>query len=537
MTKKTSENKQKKIIEMTAAGSSNADIGKKLGINPTTVRNYLKKFGDEVAQSGYETACFNHNAPTMAEVFELAKDLKYHNATAGEALSALPVYKAFKECDVIEEQYADVIAICTDLYGKDLLQSALELKDLKDTTGRSFKQLAADGHKKSVRLTELETELKQVKQQVDKAKAKLKQLEQKQKTAEEKCKLTVAHFAAEEMVATINFESKMKELSLNFERLESVEALAELLNKQQLSDEQIADWLQKLELIDQAEWSLDVFSRILQKTKLLAGKDNGKALLSALETFGGLLAFNHEIQEEVKQLEEKAAGLAETAELKAQLDDEVAKAQAEIEYGKKASGSLIWVTNRVETLETRKDELEKELLEMEKAITSHQRKMEKLAQETSTMEAIAMDAQAKLAERDAIAAEMEHLKAKAAELTGSMDFAKSFMAMVHSQDKKDLALFCESLPGIVSDVNSGAYSLGAAKQQLIGEIAGDAYTEWHCSKCQASFWAEKKPKSMNKPYCPSCGFSVRVEVGKSSLDTLKAVQPHPHFGKDATSNQ
>ena len=108
-------------------------------------------------------------------------------------------------------------------------------------------------------------------------------------------------------------------------RLILVETLALTLKKAKISNPGLQDYIERQELLNKAEISIDVFADILKKSKVATLGDKGKQLLDLMTECGSLVETVNKQQVKKQLLINELSNLEQQAKLKGKLEVEINK--------------------------------------------------------------------------------------------------------------------------------------------------------------------------------------------------------------------
>jgi hypothetical protein len=115
----------------------------------------------------------------------------------------------------------------------------------------------------------------------------------------------------------------MEQTGMDKERLKKVEVLALALKKGGIENQQLEEYLQRQQQLNEAGIDVFLLTEILDKAGVATAKDKGKLLLDRLTEYGSLSQTNQMLELKIGALEKEAAGLEEKATLKGKIQADV----------------------------------------------------------------------------------------------------------------------------------------------------------------------------------------------------------------------
>jgi len=156
-------NKKQNVIKLLFSGLAYDDIASDVGVAKGSVVNIIEEFkGGKLLvppnMSGY-----------LDELRHLVVDMKKHNTTINQLKSYNTLYNKMKEMDVGIDQIDQWLDICQDISTETVtnskfVESALQLAQLKVTTGHDPESVVAEFHNKYEAVKKLKAEIKQANQ-------------------------------------------------------------------------------------------------------------------------------------------------------------------------------------------------------------------------------------------------------------------------------------------------------------------------------------------------------------------------------------
>jgi predicted transcriptional regulator len=523
MVKKLSENKVSKIFQYLFKGYTQVDIGSRLGITQASVSIHVSQFKYLAQQQGIMAAAKEYNVMDEVQIlYDLAVDLKKAKKTVEEASSGLKMVLLFHECGVKEEDYPDLIQACTKMKSDDAANAAVELNQLENDTGKTWKEIVAQA-KSSYK------DLEQTQSQITSTAAKLKASKEELATIQNQKKLVDHELAA--YLKKINVQKKqadqalaahMKQVGLDMNRLKLVEELAIALKEGPDSDTDLAKYVEHQKLLNQAGLSLENFTVIVKQSKVMTGDDGGKALAEKLHKFGSLDKSIETQKNKLDLLTEKTAGLEEKAKLKAKIETDIVKLKAEQAARESVVAELASAEKKLAKLQHDVTDLfyKREVLIQD--IKQKEEHLGHLDDEIADKEHKVSDLSELGAKRSAISAILADLEAKKKlEMTEREVFQSFLSVMGSSLSAEAMEKFIATSPQLLAVAKKGEYSPELLRNFIIKELSGGTLEIWRCISCQARFYVDKPAKTSYTGYqCPSCRSSL-VETDVNGPEIIK----------------
>ena len=504
MPKKLSFFKVGKIINMYLHGYSQTAIAHKLKIDQSTVSFQVGKFKARAEEVGIVAAGEEYGVmmDDIEMLHSLAVDLQAAGCTVEEAVAGLVVVSAFKELG-IEQDYPSVIKAAAKLHKEGFLDSAIELTALEQSTGMDYQEIVDEAAKASQQLEKALIQLEETSDKLNNAKNDLANIENKKKLADD------------------DLTAYMEHIGVDKDRLKKVETLALALKKGGIKGQQLEEYLQRQQQLNEAGIDVNVFTEILEKAGVATAKDKGKLLLDMLAEYGGLSQTNQALQLKVGSLEKEAAGLEEKAMLKG-------KIQADIEALKAEKATL---EPYITELHAQKDELSKvkeevsylskKQAQIENEIADQEFHKATLTEEIKLLKETTGGLEERKAEYDAVSASLSEVEEKLASENKRLQIFDSFLGFVKSSAVEALETFADNAAYYVEAVKNGKSSSKLVRNMLIQELTGGILQVLKCTQCGGEFVVDKKPVVPDNYYCPLCGSGFYVKVDKDALEILR----------------
>lgn len=503
MPKKLSQFKVGKILKLYLQGYSQTAIAHKLNIDQSTVSFQISKFKARADEVGIAGAAEEMGIMYEIEMLHsLAVDLMKEKLTVEEAAAGLRVVSAFEKLG-IEQDYQSVIKIAAIMHKEGFLDSAIKLDELAQNTGMTYEEIADEAAKVSQQLEKDRAQLKEIAGKLDNVKNDLANMESKKK------------------LATDDLAAHMEQVGLDKDRLMKVETLALTLKKTGIENQQLEEYLQRQQQLNEAGISIDMFTSILEKAGVATAKDKGKMLLNMLTEYNSLSQANQALKLTVGVLEKEAAGLEEKAALKGkiQADIDALKAEkaslepyvSELHVQKDQLGK---VKNEVSQLSNKQTEIEHKIANLE----SHKAS---LTEEIKLLEETTGGLEKRKAEYDAVSASLSEVEERLSRENRRLRIFDSFLGFVKSSAIEKLDEFTQNLPYLIDDVKAGNHSPELIRNMLIQELTGGTLQVLRCTQCEVEFVLDKQPSVTGNYYCPLCGLGYYVKVDKDALEILK----------------
>jgi predicted transcriptional regulator/predicted nucleic acid-binding Zn-ribbon protein len=519
MVKKLSDTKVSKIFQLYFLGYSQTEIANKLKITQASVSIHVSQFKYLVGQQGIMAAAEECGVMDEVQVlYGLAVDLKKAKSTVEEAKTGLKVATVLQECGVEEEEYGDLIKTCEKIKNEGYLFAAVELSQLEDSTGMSYKDIVSEYKSTSKQLTQAKKELQDIHGEINSSNKELDNINKQKQLAKQDLK---AH---------------MDKVGLDMHRLEMVEALALALKEAGVHNQALLAYIQRQQLLNKAGIGIDLFATIIAKVNVITSQDHGKKLFSLLSEYGNLCDANKALQLQNESLAKQTAGLEQQAKLKGEIQGEIANLKAEKASLEPQVANLhtqkdelkliqnqhIQIYHEVKTLTSYKEGLEQKINQME----THRESLEK---EIELRELKVSDLNEVESKRAAILKEIAELQAKFEHDQRRWDTYQGFLGLVKSTSKDELQKSARMLPDIIESLpeNLSVKDIDFLKDYVLQDLTGKKLPFLlKCNTCGASI-ATDKPEPASGYQCTNRGPFLEspheVIVQKNPLAMLKEV--------------
>jgi predicted transcriptional regulator len=529
MVKKLSDTKVSKIFQLYFQGYSQTEIANKLGITQASVSIYISQFKSLAQQQGIMAAAEEHQVMDEVQtLYDLAVDLKKAKKTVEEASSGLKMSLLFQECGVKEEDYPNLIQACTKMMSDDAAKTAVELNQLENATGKTWKEIVEQAKSAHEELEQTQAQIVNTVAKLKASKEELATIQNQKKLAAQDLTAYLKKIDAQKKQADLTLAAHMKQVGLNMNRLKLVEELAIALKEGSDSDKDLAQYIKRQKLLNQAGISLDNFMAIVKQAKVMTADDGGKALAEKLHKFSGLDKAIETQENKLDLLTEKTAGLEEKAKLKAKIETDIVKLKAE----QAARESVV--------VELASDE--KKLAKVQHDVTDFFYKQEVLIQNIkqkeeslSHLDEEIVDKEHKVsdlseleAKRSAVSTILADLEAKKKLEVTEREVFESFLGVMGSSlSAEPMEKFIATSPQLIAVAKKGGYSPELLRNFIIKELSGGTLEIRRCISCQARFYVDTPAKTSYTGYqCPSCGSSL-VETDVNGPDIIKKALAAP----------
>ncbi len=144
MPQKLSPYKLSKMMALYFDGYSQSQIASKLKINQATVSLHVSKFKSLTEQEGLQAAAEEYGVMDQVEALHsLAAELKKAKLTVEEAKASLKMVNQLQHLGVKEEDYKDLIQVCTKMKDEGYIDDAVKLSKLENASGMTHGELVA----------------------------------------------------------------------------------------------------------------------------------------------------------------------------------------------------------------------------------------------------------------------------------------------------------------------------------------------------------------------------------------------------------
>jgi len=526
MVKTLSETKVSKMFTLYFKGLSQTEISNKLKITQASVSIHISKFKSLVEQQGIMAVAEEYGVmDQVKELYDLATDLKEAKRTVEEASDGLKMELLFQECGVAQENYGNVIEICEKLKQEDCFNAAFELNSLEKGTGFSYKELVDEYKGFTDQLNQATENLQKITGEIHDSTEELTETNKHNKLAIQDLKI------------------HMQKLGLDEHRLEIVEALALSLKKAKISNQGLQDYIKRQELLNKAELSIDVFSDILDKSKVVTLGNKGKKLLDLLTECGSLVEAIDKQQAKKQALLKEVSNLEEQASFKGTLEAEVSKLKADkatleahiaVLEKQEKSYNIRWQNKQIEIGQL--------MLAIEQEQASLQGLKEKktiIEKEISDKQTTNQDLDININLKQQKVSDLTQLEGKKNELTNEMNrvgtrldkekerlvILDGFLGLVQLAPAQGLKGLAPVLPTMLKDAEQGIHSPELLRNQVLGTLTGGTFKIWRCPECNAMFYVDKLPSAQGY-VCPCCHSDPIFLVYKNETEMLRIVLPN-----------
>lgn len=485
-----------------------------LHIDQSTVSKYVGKFKAMVDQRGMDAALlqvgvgYNHEE-TEAIVAEFQKS----DLTIADIAIALQIEKVLQQSGVKHEAYHSLIQTAKKATNGGFMAAALELHKLEEENAMTYGEVVLEAQATSQQLEKQQAETQKLSAEISVLKAEKAEIE----TAKKK--------------ASADLALHMKQIGIDEERLQKVEALALALKKAKVPDTALPAYIERQEALNKAGIGIDVFHQILQQVHLATASDGGKLLLSLLTEYNGLAATLTTQQAKKEELDKKVSNLEQLVQFRAQLaniveqlkgekahlDSKVAELQAQVQEMEKARNhwhglaSYEYAANK--ELAKQKAAIEAEIAgkkalnsSLDKQIKSKQEHVIGLAQLESKHDALVPKI-----------AEMEERVIKEGKRWLAFE---GFLGLLQGTSPEELQKWVDASPALLEEVKEGKRSPGIVRNFILKSLAGPRLQVLKCS-CGARIYFDGNP-ALDTYVCPSGTWGHVVTVDKNATEILKA---------------
>jgi len=450
----------------------------------------------------------------VKELHSLSAELKKSHLTVEEAKTGLKAAVAFEECGVQPEEYQDIVDTCLKTHNEGFLAAAMELHKIEESSGMTFDEIVKQASASKGQLQSDKKELLAVQEQIGQAKKTLVTWDHK-KTGAEK-----------------DLQQFMQKVGVDYQRLEKVENLAMALKKAGVTDETLGAYVQRQNLLNGANISIDVFVKILNLAKVPTAADGGKNLFKRLTEYGNLDETIIAMKQEKQLLTNDVKDLGEKAKLKGELNTEITHLQAqkkELEGSMKAIDNLYdFTSKRVKKLQADINSLLEYQANINTDISQKEEVKKKLSDEIESKQQKVADLASIEAKRDAAIAKLADVNAEIAKLDAQAEAKKQHLAVceaiegyIQSTSLEKQGKFIAMLPKLLEEVKQREYSKNFIRAYIFKELTGGTLRVLQCVSCGARFFVDK-PAEATGYLCPVCGIREKVFVDKDEVDILIA---------------
>ena len=504
MTQKISPNKISKMMALYFEGYSQSAIANKLNVDQSTVSLHVSKLKSLVDQQGIKAAGEEFDIMNTVEALHsLAAELKKSKITVEEAKVGLKMVSTFQKLGVKAEDYQDVIQAATKMKNEGFLESAVKLNKLEESTGMTHEELVVQSANTYQQLKNDQQDLQIVTGALNAAKEDLVVIEN------------------QKQLASQDLQAHMQQIGVDMNRLSLVEELAATLKKAGVSNDNLKDYIQRQQLLDEAGISIGIFVSILEKADVVTSKDHGEGLFQMLAEYGSLSEANKTLKAKAQLLEKETSNLDKRAQLKGEIEGNINELKAEKASLEAYVSQLYQQKNTLDNIKSdiissagRKDKLKQEITELEIYKGS-------LSDDIKSMEKKVVNLKELEAKHDAVSASLSETEAKLNREKRRWEIFESFLSLVQSSSIPQLENFIEGLPYQLDLVKAGSSSPQSLWELIIRNLTRDTLQVLKCNSCKANFVVDKPSNTLGY-FCPVCGLSFSVTIDKDALAILKA---------------
>lgn len=506
MTQKLSPHKLSRMMSLYFEGYSQSAIANKLKVNQSTVSLHVSEFKSLVEQQGLKTAAEEFDIMDEIEALHsLAAELKKSKITAEEARVGVKMEQLFHKFGIKQEDYKNLVQGCMKMNSEGFIASAVKLNQLENSTGMTYKQVVAQFASTYQQLQETQENLQIVTGKLSKSKEEL------------------ANIDTQKKIATQDLETHLKKIGVDMNRLTLVEDLALTLKKTNISNEELGDYIQRQQILNKSDISLDIFITIVEKAKVLTLHDKGKELLKILSEYGGLTKATEALQTEVQSFEKQVDDLEQKAKFKGEIEGNIVKLKAERASLETCVAQLSTEKNTLAQTQKEVSSLTEKKAILKQDITGMEEYKSLLANDIEAKEQKVGDLNELEVKHDKVSASLSTIEAKEAREVTRWQIFESFLGFIKSSSFEELGKFIEVLPNLLSEVKQGKYSPELLRLLILNNLIGEALLLLQCTSCKAKFGIDKPPTSLQGYKCPICGSSYPVTVDQDGVATLKTV--------------
>ena len=519
MTVKLSSTKITKIFRLYFQGFTQTAIAGKLGIDQTTVWFYLAEFTTMADEEGLlATAKEFGIMEIVKELHSLGAELKKSGRTVEEAKTGHKMLLLFQKCGVEEDEFADLIQACKKMDNEGNLFASIELSQLEDENGTSYEGIVADFKSTSKQLAQAKKEAKNIHGEINSSNEELEKINKQKKLANQDLK---AH---------------MDKVGVDMHRLEMVEALALALKEETVTDQELAGYIQRQELLNKAGIGINVFAKILEETKTATYTDNGKKLFDMLAEYNSLAEGIHKLQTNNQTLTKELSNLKQVSTFKGKLVGEINKLEIDLAS---LEGHVVQLKEQEKEnaaqLEENKNELEVVINSVYTAqdfyngLTEKKKIIEyEISQKQNTRDSLDEEIKLKNPKVSDLNLKHEQLVKEDAELELKVNKEKArwkvfegFLGLVNASSIDDLRKAARTMPKIVEEAQDDKYKPEFLKNSILKDLAGPGFQTLRCTSCDLRFAVGRSASKDANYHCPICGMLHSVTVDKDVGMILK----------------
>ncbi|MFC1866245.1 hypothetical protein ACFLYB_06000 [Chloroflexota bacterium] len=512
MTVKLSSTKTTKIFRLYFLGFTQTAIAGKLKVNQATVSLYLAEFTAMADEVGLLAAAKEFEIMELVmELHSLGAELKKSGLTTEDAKKGLKMALLFQECGIEEDEYGDLIQTYKKMDNEGYLFAAVELSQLEDEHGTSFEGIVDEYKGTSKQLAQAQNKLQDTHGEISSSTKELENINKQKKLADQ------------------DLKTHMDKVGVDMHRLKMVEALALILKKAGIPDQELPDYIQRQQSFNKAGISANLFTAIITTVNVVTSQDHGNKLFSLLSEYGSLMEVCAELKAQAIAIKEQLVGLEQQAKLKTTIEMDINKLKAQ-----KASlephvadlhsqyQSIVMLQNDIAILTPEKEALELRCGSLKMQVMELNNGIETKEKEIADLKELEL-------KHDAVLKEIAELQAKFEHDQKRWEIYQGFLGLVQSSSKDELLKSAKTLPALVESLPEKPFTkdLDFYKNYLLEDLTREKLPVlFECRTCGVRF-AMGKQEANTAYQCPNEESPLpsqhNVFVEKNSLVLLKEV--------------
>jgi len=512
MTVKLSTSKITKLIRLYFQGFTQTTTAGKLAIDQSTVSFYVAEFTAAADDLGLENAAKEFGVlDIVKELHSLGSELKKSGHTVEDATKGLKVAVVLEDCDVPQSSYKDVVKTCVKINNEGFLASAVELHQIEENTGKSYHEIEKQAGSLQVQNQQAEKKLVATQDMIESVKQKL------------------AEFQLQEKGVEKNFKQRLQEVATDLKRLDKIEDLAVALKNAGVTDDELDSYIERQNLLNKSGVPIDIFTQILDATKIPTTVDGGKILLKKLTDFGNLGDAISGLKHEKQSLINQTSDLSEKAKLKGILQIELTHLRAE---QKELEGSVAQLHYQEETTNKSLEQLTSDYKTLSEKVTiltagvsQKQNKDQSLDQSITQKQKNIADLEDLEMKREVARNELAEMETRRKREGRRWEAFEGFLGLVNASSMDEVRKAARTLPLVVEEAQEGKYSPEFLMNYILLDLAGSVLQVCRCKSCGARFIVDKP--TVGSYYCPVGGPAHTIVIEKDATATLMKAMEEP----------
>ena len=496
-------------------GYTEIEIAQKLGVDQSTVSKNTGKFKSLIEQQGIESAGKEFGImDQVVALHSLASELKKAKLTVEEAKVGCKMVTVFQGCGIQQEDYPDLVQACTKMKSEGMTKAAVELNQLEKATGKAWNGIVTEAVSANQGIEQAHAQAAIIADKLKSSQEQLTAIENQKKLADQDLIAHLEMVDTEKKKASDDLADHMKQVGVDMGRLALVEDLAMALKEGSVSDTDLELYIKHQKHLDQSGISLNNLVTIVNQAKVMTKDDKGKILVEKLSQFSSLDAAIGAHHNKISLLTQETAGLEEKAKVKAKIEADIVKLQAERTTNETVVTELAMAKKDLDKAQHNVTDLLHQQAALVQDIKQKQESLGKLDEEIVEKEQKVIDLGELEAKRNAVLATLAELEAQKEINEMEWKVFESFLGIVGSSlSMEAINKLADTVPQLFAFAKIGEYSPELLRSVIIKDLSGGTLEILRCISCQARFSVDKPVKAPHQGYrCPLCGSGVTVQT-------------------------